>query len=237
MNIAAITDPASWLIVGQIIAIDVLLGGDNAVVIALACRRLPEAQRTQGIFWGVFGAIALRLVLIFFALQLLALTYLKLVGSALLLWIGIKLLQPEQEDGEDEIQASTHLFAAIKTIVLADAMMSLDNVVAVAGAARGDITLVIFGILASVPIIVGGSKFVLRLMDRFPVVVTLGGALLGWIAGEMAYSDIALERWTARYPDYFGHVAAACGAVVVVGIGMWLAARGRNARSSAADSN
>ncbi|MCI0734262.1 MAG: TerC family protein [Methylococcaceae bacterium] len=237
MNITAITDPASWLVVGQIIAIDILLGGDNAVVIALACRRLPEPQRRRGIFWGVFGAIALRLVLIFFALQLLGLTYLKLVGAALLLWIGVKLLQPEQEDGRGEIHAGTHLLAAVKTIVVADAMMSLDNVVAVAGAARGDITLVVFGILASVPIIVWGSKFVLKLMDRFPVVVTLGGALLGWIAGEMAYSDIALAHWTTRYPSYFQYVAAVSGAAVVIAVGLRLAARSRSLAASAAGSN
>ena len=146
-------DPQFWLAVVQIILIDIVLGGDNAVVIALACRRLPEHQRKLGIFWGVFGAIALRIVLIFFALSLLAIPYLKIGGAILLIWIGIKLLQPESE-GEHEIDASTTLIGAIKTIIVADAVMSLDNVIAIAGAAKDDLSLVIFGLIISVPIIV-----------------------------------------------------------------------------------
>ena len=149
-----IVDGAFWVAVGQIIAIDILLGGDNAVVIALACRRLPPAQRNKGIFWGTVGAIALRIVLIAFALNLLALPYLKLVGALLLLWIGIKLMQPEDEGGALHLQSSAHLAGAIKTIVVADAVMSLDNVIAVAGAAKDSLLLVTFGILISVPIIV-----------------------------------------------------------------------------------
>jgi YjbE family integral membrane protein len=208
----------------QIIAIDIMLGGDNAVVIALACRRLPERQRNQGIFWGVFGAIALRVVLIFFALQLLALPYLKVVGALLLLWIGVKLLQPEEEGhGESHIEGSAHLLGAIRTIIVADAVMSLDNVVAVAGAAKDSIELVIFGILVSVPIIVWGSKFVLRLMDRFPVVITLGAALLGWIAGEMLVSDVAVQPFVAEAPHWVHYAAAAIGAALVVIIGKLLA--------------
>ncbi|MCG7755349.1 MAG: TerC family protein, partial [Nitrosomonas sp.] len=148
----AFDSPQFWLAVLQIIAIDIVLGGDNAVVIALACRRLPEQQRKLGIFWGVFGAIALRVVLIFFALSLLTMPYLKIVGAALLVWIGIKLLQPEPE-GAYEIDASTTLIGAIKTIIVADAVMSLDNVIAIAGAAKDDIGLVIFGLIVSVPII------------------------------------------------------------------------------------
>ncbi|MDL1890869.1 TerC family protein, partial [Nitrospirales bacterium NOB] len=138
-----------WISVLQIIAIDILLGGDNAIVIALACRRLPEEQRRQGIFWGVVGAIGLRVILIFFALQLLAIPFLKIVGGALLLWIGIKLLQPEDDGEHGKIEGSTHLWGAIRTIIIADAVMSLDNVIAVAAAAKGDLSLVIFGILVS----------------------------------------------------------------------------------------
>jgi len=223
-----ITDPTFWLAVAQIIAIDILLGGDNAVVIALACRRLPEERRKKGIFWGVFGAVGLRVVLIFFALQLLALPWLKIVGAALLLWIGVKLLQPEDDGGGHEIQASGNLLGAIKTIIVADAVMSLDNVVAVAGAARDDMTLVIFGILVSIPIIVWGSTFVLKLMDRYPIVITFGAGLLGWIAGEMAYSDIVLQEWVAPYPHYFKYAAAVVGAAMVVAVGLWLAARGKS---------
>jgi YjbE family integral membrane protein len=218
-------DPTFWLAVLQIIAIDVLLGGDNAVVIALACRRLPEAQRNKGIFWGVFGAIALRIILIFFALKLLALPWLKLIGAVLLAWIGIKLLVPHEEDGHGEVAASTHLLGAIKTIIIADAVMSLDNVVAVAAASRDSILLVVFGIAVSVPIIVWGSKLVLKLMDRFPVVITLGGMLLGWIAGEMAWSDVAFKGWTAQHPAWLHYLVAATGAVLVFAAGKLLARR------------
>lgn len=216
---------AFWISVLQIIAIDILLGGDNAVVIALACRRLPEHQRNKGIAWGVVGAIGLRVVLIFFALQLLALPFLKLVGALLLLWIGVKLLQPEDDDGHGNIEGSTSLFGAIKTIVIADAVMSLDNVIAVAGAAKGDLGLVVFGILISIPIIVWGSKFVLKLMDRFPAVITLGGALLGWIAGDMIVTDVVVKPHLEGAPGWLHYLSAAAGAVFVVVLGTWLARR------------
>src|SRR5687768_17405104 len=145
-----VASPQFWVAVLQIIAIDIVLGGDNAVVIALASRRLPVKQRNLAIFWGVFGAIALRVVLIFFALYLLAIPYLKVVGAVLLVWIGVKLLMPEPEDGDHQIDASTNLIGAIKTIVVADAVMSLDNVIAIAGAAKGSIGLVVFGLVVSV---------------------------------------------------------------------------------------
>jgi len=214
-------DPAFWLSVGQIILIDILLGGDNAVVIALACRKLPAEQRRKGIFWGVAGAIGLRVVLIFFALQLLALPLLKVVGALLLLWIGVKLLTPEDEGGHANVAGSTTLMGAIKTIIVADAVMSLDNVIAVAGAAKGSMALVVFGILVSIPIIVWGSQFVLRLMDRFPVVITLGAALLGWIGGEMLVSDVTLQHWLAGAPTWLHYVTAGAGALLVVAIGKW----------------
>lgn len=219
-------DASTFLIaVAQIIMIDILLGGDNAVVIALACRRLPEAQRAKGIFWGVVGAIAVRIVLIFFALQLLALPYLKLVGAALLLWIGVKLLLPEEDDAHEGMAASESLWGAVRTVIVADVVMSLDNVIAVAGAAHGDITLVVFGILVSVPIIVWGSRFVLKLMDRFPAVITLGGALLGWIAGGMAVSDGAVTTHLGELPGWLKYACGALGAVLVVAVGKWLAHR------------
>lgn len=207
----------------QIIAIDILLGGDNAVVIALACRKLPPVLRNKGIFWGTFGAITLRIVLVFFALELLALPYLRLVGSALLLWIGIKLLLPQDEDPHAKIPASTHLLGAIRTVIIADAVMSLDNVVAIAGAANGHIGLVAIGILISVPIIVWGSKLVLRLMDRFPIVITLGAALLGWIAGDMALEDRALSAHTGTLPTWSHYVVSLASAMLVVAIGNILA--------------
>lgn len=193
--------PEFWLAVGQIIMIDILLGGDNAVVIALACRKLPPAQRRAGILWGTAGAILLRVVLIFFALTLLKLPFLKIVGALLLLWIGIKLLMPE-DDGGHEVQASDKLWAAVKTVIVADFVMSLDNVIAIAGAAETaspghQMPLVIFGLLVSIPIIVWGSQLVIKLMDRFPVVIVVGGMLLGWIAGTMAVTDPAIAGWLA----------------------------------------
>jgi YjbE family integral membrane protein len=218
-----LTDPGFWVSVVQIIMIDILLGGDNAVVIALACRKLPEHQRSQGILWGVVGAIVLRVVLIFFALQLLALPFLKVVGALLLLWIGVKLLQPEDDEGHASIEGSSHLLGAIRTIVVADAVMSLDNVIAVAGAAKGDLLLVVFGIAFSIPIIVWGSKFVLKLMDRYPVVITIGAALLGWIAGEMLAGDIVVKPLLAEDAAWIKYVAAAFGALLVVVVGRRLA--------------
>ncbi|MCB1916044.1 MAG: TerC family protein [Rhodocyclaceae bacterium] len=217
---------AFWASVAQIIAIDILLGGDNAVVIALACRRLPERQRARGVFWGVVGAIGLRIGLIFFALHLLELPWLKVVGAALLAWIGVKLMLPEHDDGgHGAIEGSTSLLGAVRTVVLADAVMSVDNVLAVAGAAHGDMNLVVFGILVSIPIIVWGSRLVLALMDRFPFVITLGGALLGWIAGGMLVSDIATVRWSDAHIPHAHFTAGATGALIVVVFGRWSAAR------------
>jgi len=189
-----------WVAVGQIILIDILLGGDNAVVIALACRSLPEAQRVKGILWGTAGAIILRVILIAFALTLLAIPYLKLVGGALLVWIGVKLLMPQDEDEHGNIQASDKLWGAVKTVIVADLVMSIDNVIAIAGAAQGageqhQMPLVIFGLLVSIPIIVWGSQLVLKLMDRFPLIITFGGMLLGWIAGTMIHTDPGLVAY------------------------------------------
>ena len=215
---------AFWIAVLQIILIDILLGGDNAVVIALACRRLPEHQRRQGIFWGVAGAIGLRVVLIFFALQLLAVPWLKIAGALLLFWIGVKLLLPEDE-GHGDIAAATSLAGAIKTIIVADAVMSLDNVIAVAGAANGSMVLVTFGILISIPIVVWGSQLVLTLMDRHPAVITAGGGLLGWIGGGMIATDPALPANILAAVPYGETLAALIGTALVVVIGKWLARR------------
>ena len=198
-----LSDPAFWIAVGQIIMIDILLGGDNAVVIALACRKLPPAQRTKGIIWGTAGAIILRVILIFFALTLLAIPYLKIVGALLLVWIGVKLLAPD-EDGHGDISASDKLWAAVKTIIVADLVMSVDNVIAIAGAAQGagehQMVLVIFGLVVSIPIIVWGSQLVIKLMDRFPMIITAGGMLLGWIAGTMAVTDPAALPFMPTLP-------------------------------------
>jgi len=222
--------PEFWVALGQIIMIDILLGGDNAVVIALASRRLPDAQRKQAIFWGMFGAVALRVILIFFALQLLKVPFLKIVGGVLLLWIGIKLLLPQDESGGHQIDASANLMGAIKTIVLADAVMSLDNVIGIAGAAKDSLGLVIFGLLFSIPIIIWGSKFVLTLMDRFPAVILFGAALLGWIGGGMLADDVVLKPWTEGFGSLAHNASAALGAVLVVVLGKLL---GRGAATPA----
>lgn len=214
-----------WIAVLQIIAIDIVLGGDNAVVIALACRRLPERQRNLGIMYGVAGAIGLRVILIFFALYLLAIPFLKVVGAALLVWIGVKMMMPEDGDGGHEIEASGSLWGAVKTVIIADAVMSLDNVIAIAGAAKGSLGLVVFGLVVSVPIIVWGSKFVMKMMDRFPAVIVAGGALLGWIAGDMTVTDVALKDWMAANVPYAKWVGPALGALLVIGMGKALAAR------------
>jgi YjbE family integral membrane protein len=219
--------PQFWVAVLQIIAIDIVLGGDNAVVIALACRRLPEKQRNLGIFWGVFGAIGLRVLLVFFALNLLAIPFLKIIAALLLLWIGTKLLQPEPHANGHKVDASTTLLGAIRTIIIADAVMSLDNVIAIAGAARDSIGLVVFGLLVSVPIIVLGSKLVMKLMDRFPVTIAIGAGLLGWIAGDMSVTDAASKEWVNTNAAYLHWLAPACGALLVVVTGKWLAARTR----------
>lgn len=218
-----------WFAVGQIIMIDILLGGDNAVVIALACRQLPVHLRLKGILWGTAGAIVLRVVLIAFALTLLQVPFLKLVGAALLLWIGVKLLLPQDEEGHNSIQASDKLWAAVKTVIIADLVMSIDNVIAIAGAATGagsqhQLPLVIFGLLVSVPIIIWGSQLVLKLMDRFPLIITVGGMLLGWIAGTMALSDPAVQNYLPQtMPWHYGF--GLVGALLVLGIGKLISKR------------
>ena len=237
--------PAFWIAVGQIIMIDIVLGGDNAVVIALACRKLPPKLRTKGILWGTAGAIVLRVILIFFALQLLAIPFIKLIGALLLLWIGVKLLVPEHEDGHGNIEGSDRLWGAVKTVIVADLVMSVDNVIAIAGAAEtagGDHTmpLVIFGLLVSIPIIVWGSQLVIKLMDRFPIIITIGAMLLGWIAGTMAVTDPALINpdVVAQMPKLtesamLKYGAGIAGALLVLAIGKWVAARSGKAGPAA----
>ncbi|ODS95928.1 MAG: hypothetical protein ABS56_14600 [Lautropia sp. SCN 69-89] len=219
-----------WGAILQIIVIDILLGGDNAVVIALACRNLPKQQRMKGILWGTAGAIVLRVILIAFAVALLQVPFLKLVGGALLVWIGVKLLLPGDDDGHGNLQGGATLWSAIKTIIVADLVMSVDNVIAIAGAAQQadpdhQMGLVIFGLVVSIPLIVWGSTLVLKLLERFPIVITLGGALLGWIAGSMMITDVATVRAIGEPSAPVHYAAALAGAVLVVAIGRVLGAR------------
>ncbi len=214
-----LTSVEFWVAVGQVIMIDLLLGGDNAVVIALACRSLPPKTRNKGIFYGTMGAILMRVILILFALTLLTIPYLKIVAGALLLWIGVKLIVPQDEGGHDLIKPSDRLWGAIRTVIVADLVMSVDNVIAIAGAAQSthasaQLPIVIIGLLVSIPIIVGGSKIVLALMDRFPIVILAGGMLLGWIAGTMAISDPAIHHLVPQDQTY-RTIAGSGGALLV----------------------
>lgn len=214
-----------WVDVFKIIIIDLLLSGDNAVVIALACRNLPLEQRKQGILYGVVGAIILRVVLTFFAVSLFSLPYLKLVGALLLIWIGIKLIQPEEEEhGEGNIKADTHLWGAVKTIIIADFVMSLDNVLGVAAAAHGNPMLLIFGLLVSIPLIAWSSQLVLKLIDRFPFIIYAGGALLGYVAGEMLAGEALFQTLLETQHVLHWLIPAGCGLLVLV-VGKWLAMR------------
>ncbi|AOJ32474.1 TerC family protein [Burkholderia metallica] len=224
-----------WGAVFQIVIIDILLGGDNAVVIALACRNLPANQRLRGVVWGTAGAILLRVALITFAVALLDVPFLKLGGGLLLLWIGIKLMAPA-DDAHDDIKPASRLWDAVKTIVIADAVMSLDNVIAIAGAAeQADpshrIPLVIFGLVVSVPIIVWGSTLVLKLLDRFPIVVALGAGLLGWIAGGLIVNDPVGDRWAVLDTQPVLYGASIAGALFVVAIGYALRRRSGTPRA------
>ncbi len=228
----------SWAAVLQIIIIDILLGGDNAVVIALACRNLPQHQRTKGILWGTAGAIVLRVILIAFAVTLLQVPFLKLVGGALLIWIGMKLLVPENADAHGNLEGSGSLMGAIKTVIVADLVMSVDNVIAIAGAAQQadpdhQLGLVIFGLLVSIPLIVWGSQLVLKLIDRFPLVVLAGAALLGWIAGGMMITDIAVVGQIGEPSSALKYGASALGALLVVALGEFAKRRQRGRARSA----
>ncbi len=226
---------AFWVGLLKIIGVNVILSGDNAVVIALAARSLPPQQRKKAVFWGAGAAVILRIILTIFAVALLTLPWLKLVGSLLLFWIGVKLLIPEE--GDDNIRASDQLLAAIKTILIADLVMSLDNVIAVAAAAGGSYVLLILGLAISIPLVVFGATLLIKLMERFPVIITLGAGLIGWVAGEMLVADGALKGWfTSLGMEYRGEepyisglsvelIAAAIGFAFVIALGKWLAGR------------
>lgn len=202
----------------QIIAIDLLLGGDNAVVIAMACRKLPPHLRTKAIVIGTFGAIVARVLLLAVAIYLLSLPWLKIVGALLLLWIGIKLVANQEEN--EEVSSSGSLWRTAVTITVADVIMSLDNVLAVAAAGKGHLLLVALGVLISIPIIVAGSKLVLAILNRFPSVVLLGGALIGWIAGAMLVTDPTIIRLFPTAPDALPTIAGAVGAGLVLAEGL-----------------
>ena len=212
---------AFWLAALEIIVINILLSGDNAVVIALACRNLPGSQRTWGIVLGAVGAIVLRIVLTFFAVQLLGLKWLKLVGGVLLLWIGVKLICDEDGEGEGEdakVAASDRLWGAVRTVVVADLVMSIDNVLGVAAAAKGSVVLLVFGLVVSIPLVIAGSQVILKLIERFPILILAGGGLLGWVAGEMMVEDAAIAPWIGAHAHWLEWTVPAAGVLVVIGV-------------------
>lgn len=210
-----------WIPLFQIIIVNIVLSGDNAVVIALAARSLPPQQQKKAVFWGSGAAIFMRIFLTIFAVALLKYPYLKLVGAVLLLWIGIQLLIPE--DGDEEVSSSEHLMAAIKTILVADLVMSLDNVIGVAAAAKGSMPLLIIGLAISIPLVIFGATLLLKVMERFPIIVTIGAMLLGWVAGEMAVTDPAVSGWVESNMPVLHTVGPAAGAIIVFLAGKFMA--------------
>ena len=228
---------AFWTGLLAIIWVNIILSGDNAVVIALAARSLPQRQQNKAVFWGAGAAVVLRIILTVFAVALLKYPYLKLIGGALLFWIAVKLLVPE-DGGGDDIKSSDNLLAAIKTIVIADLVMSLDNVVAVAAVAKGSLLLLILGLVISIPLVIFGATMLMKLMGRYPVIVTIGAALIGYVAGEMLVTDPVLIEWFTANAHWLIDFevlsllgakwelsgAGLIGAAIVVGAGKWLAA-------------
>jgi YjbE family integral membrane protein len=206
-----------------------VLSGDNAVVIALASRGLPPEQQRRAVAWGSGAAVVMRIVLTIVAVELLRLPYLKLGGAALLLWIAVRLLIPE-EGGEGHGAAGTSMAAAVKTILLADLVMSLDNVIAVAAAAKGSTLLLVIGLVISIPLVVFASRLLLGLMERFPAIITLGAALLGWVAGEMAIGDPVSKPWIDAQAGWLHYAAPPVAAAAVVLAGKSIAARATAAR-------
>lgn len=219
--------PEFWIGLMKIIWINIILSGDNAVVIALAARGLPAAQQRQAVLFGSGAAVVLRIALTVVAVQLLAMPYLQIVGGLLLLYIGVQLLS-EQDGDEGEEKQYSSLLAAIRTILIADLVMSLDNVIGVAAAAKGSMLLLVLGLAISIPLVVFGSTMMIRLMGRFPVIVTLGAALIGWVGGETVVSDTSLHDLVAA-SEWLHTAGPVAGAALVLGLGRWLQKRGPSA--------
>ena len=223
---AGMSSDTFFIALVQIVAIDIVLGGDNAIIIALACRNLPKKQKRLGILWGTAGAITLRIILVFFASALMTTPGLRLIGGILLLWIGIKLLTDQAgDDLEGKIAQKVSLIGAIQTIIIADFVMSLDNALAIAAASKGSMFLVVFGLVVSVPIIIGGSAIILKMMERYPFIITLGAGLLGWLGGDLIANDKVNETILPAIILQSPWIAAIAGAGVVVGVGSLIASR------------
>jgi len=223
--------PDFWIGLMKIIWINIILSGDNAVVIALAARTLPPEQQRKAILFGSGAAVVFRIVLTVVAVKLLALSYLQVIGGALLLWIGVQLLSGEDEE-EGEAKEHGGLMAAVRTILIADIVMSLDNVIAVAAAAKGSTSLLIIGLAISIPLVIFGSTLMIKLMERFPIIVTLGAALIGWVGGETIASDVALKEF-ADANSWFHLTCAAVGAMLVVALGKYFQSKSTQEESAA----
>jgi YjbE family integral membrane protein len=216
--------PEFWVGLVKIIWINIILSGDNAVVIALAARTLPPHQQRLAVFWGSGAAVVLRIVLTVVAAKLLSLPYLQIVGGLLLLWIGVQLLSDEDEGEDGEVKHHGTLMSAVRTILIADLVMSLDNVIAVAAAAGGSMVLLILGLAISIPLVVFGASLMVKLMDRFPVIVVAGAALIGWVAGETIAADAVFADFAVSN-HWLHYAGAVAGAAIVVALGKALQAR------------
>jgi YjbE family integral membrane protein len=227
-----LSSAAMWSALGSIMLANIVLSGDNAIVIAMAARSLKPEQQKSAIFWGSAAAIVMRIILTLVAIQLLALPYLKIIGAILLVYIGVDLLSggDEEEGHGKEING---MGAAIRTILIADLVMSLDNVLAVAAAAKGNTTLLVLGLLVSIPLIIFGSTLLMKVMERFPVIITLGAALLGFLAGEMLLTDPAVESWFGKMGEQTVMFGGVIGAAIVVGLGLFMQKRSKSAGTSA----
>jgi YjbE family integral membrane protein len=232
--------PGFWEGLIKIIGVNIVLSGDNAVVIALASRSLPLHLRNKAIWLGALGAVGLRLIFCFFIAYLIDVPFLKIIGALLLLWIGVKMIVPEHDEhaGEDGKNVQGTIWEAIKTIVIADAVMSLDNVIAIVAAAQGNTLLIGIGLITSIPLIIYGSTLILKILIRYPILVLAGAGLIGWIAGEIWVTDPAVAEWTEHQLEVYGHwleyASAAAGAILVIVLGRVIAARKEAKRKVAA---
>ena len=227
-----LASPLFWSAFGSILLANIVLSGDNAVVIAMAARTLQPAQRNKAIFWGSAAAIIMRIVLTIVAIQLLTLPFLKLIGAVLLVYIGVDLLRGEEE-GDGDGKEINGMMAAIRTILIADLVMSLDNVLAVAAAAKGDVPSLVLGLLVSIPLIIFGATLLTKVMERFPIIITVGAALLGFLAGEMLLTDPAVTSYLGVMSSQTVTIAGVVGALLVVALGKWLS-RGHTSSNAAA---
>ena len=219
------TSPIFWSAFGSIVLANIVLSGDNAVVIAMAARTLPPEQQKKAIVWGSAAAIVMRIILTVAAIKLLTMPFLKVVGAIALVYIGVDLLNGEDEGDEGDGKHVSGMFAAVRTILIADLVMSLDNVLAVAAAAKGDVPLLVLGLLVSIPLIVFGATLLTKVMERFPIIITIGAALLGFLAGEMLLTDPAVTAQFGAMSEHVVSLAGVIGAILVVAVGTWMKKR------------